>query len=105
MSANAPHMVDCPECKTQGTIPDPSGRRESDTGYALEIECPTCKGDGVVIGCIECGEPLSADEVAHCEKWAKQHERKSVVYACPSCEDAGLRDEAGDAAYRGSIGD
>ena len=49
-------MIKCEACNGDGELE--TGRRESETGYPITAECPTCHGSGIVAP-----EPTEAEQL------------------------------------------
>jgi DnaJ-class molecular chaperone len=75
----------CPECCGNGFIKipgDPDPWETSHTPFSKEIElnCPTCEGQGKIPDtppekhCPACGEPLDADQI-----WCEQHQGAALI--------------------------
>lgn len=72
----------CPECNGNGFIQIPSMWESNQSPFTnmIEINCPTCEGDGEIPAtpaakhCLACGEPISEGQ-----DWCNEHKGAAFV--------------------------
>ena len=72
----------CPECNGNGFIQIPSMWESNQSPFTnmIEINCPTCEGDGELPDtaaakhCLACGEPINAGQ-----DWCAEHKGAAFV--------------------------